>query len=193
MLDGGYARRPKRAVDRKLLKEERRRGSLRPAGEAFLAVLERDQRRLLRLCAALESLADRLPAATYCGTSRTLAFLGKAYDGHVFLHDRCLFPLMRSLAGPASQVEPVLAQLEFEHASDRCLIIEINSVFQNGAPTRVATDTFGYLLRSFFENCRRHRAWETAVIYPVARRHLSDEAKASHHASMLHLPAGFGI
>ncbi len=192
MLGGGYARRRKRAVDRKLLKEEKKRGSLRPAGEAFLEVLERDQRRLLRLCAALESLADRLPAATYCGTSRTLAFLGKAYDRHVFLHDRCLFPLIRSLEEPASRVEPVLAQLEFEHASDRCLIIEINSVFQNGAATRAATETFGYLLRSFFENCRRHRAWETAVIYPGARAHLLDETKASHHASMLHIPSIFG-
>ena len=113
-------------------KTELRPGRLQPLGAAFVGMLERDQRRLLRLCGTLESVADGLPESLgHARTVRVFSFLNRAYERHIFLHEKCLFPLMRSIAGKAS-MEPVLSQLEFEHASDHGLVLEITSAFHNG-------------------------------------------------------------
>jgi iron-sulfur cluster repair protein YtfE (RIC family) len=147
-------------------------------GEAFMALLERDQRRLLRLCIALEKIADGLPASGQrCGTARILPFLDQAFTMHVLIHDKCLFPMVRSLAETSDGVELILRQLEFEHASDHGLIVEICSVFAGEACNKggVETQILGYLLRAFFENYRRHCAWESNVLYPIARKFLVTE------------------
>jgi Hemerythrin HHE cation binding domain len=162
------------SVNGKLEKHtERKAGKLQPLGEAFLAMLERDQRRMLRLCAALERLADGLPeSCTHGRTSRLLPFLNRAFERHIFLHGKCLFPLMRSLLPARSSTEAVLNQLEYEHASDHGLVLELTSAFENGSFRRGGNDVhmLGFLLRSFFENYRRHHVWEKSILYPAARQ-----------------------
>ena len=94
-----------------------------PLGEAFLTLLERDQMRLLRICAALEKIADGLPGTGHQKkTGKVLAFLDKAFSRHVFLHEKWLFPLIRSLEEENRPLEHMLRELEFEHAADRGLI-----------------------------------------------------------------------
>ncbi|MGO9485508.1 MAG: hemerythrin domain-containing protein [Rhodomicrobium sp.] len=169
---------------------------LQPLGEAFLAMLDRDQRRLMRLCAALEKLADGLPQSCASPkTARLLAFMDSAYDRHIFLHEKCLFPLVRSLAGTRAGIEPILAQLEYEHASDHGSVHEITSAFLNGPSGEAKPDAcvLGFSLRSFFENCRRHRAWETNILYPIAQDLLVDGAAAARHGALLRMSLGFGV
>jgi len=164
-------------------------------GDAFLAMLERDQRRLLRLCAALEDIADSLPRSRErMQTGRVLSFLNKAFERHIFLHEKVLFPLVRSLGGPRSTVEPVLAQLELEHATDHGLVHEITSFFLNGCAgePRTSVQVLGFLLRSFFENYRRHHSWEKNILYPIARVHLSSGTIASQHDALLRVSLGVG-
>ncbi len=166
---------------------------LQPLGESFLAMLERDQRRLLRLCATLERIADGLPEnRSDAKTARLLSFLSKAFERHIFLHEKCLFPLIRSLSGARELIGPVLAQLEFEHASDHGLVLEITSAFLNGssAETGVDVHVLGFLLRSFFENYRRHHAWENAILYPIARQ-LMDGTIGGRHDAILRVSLGF--
>jgi hemerythrin-like domain-containing protein len=166
-----------------------------PLGEAFLALLERDQTRLLRLCAALEKIADGLPAASRSHkTARVLAFLDKAFARHVFLHEKCLFPLIRSLEEKKERVEPVLRQLEFEHAADHGLIVEIASAFMQAGALQVQSEaqSHGYLLRAFFENYRRHCVWERAVLYPMARKLLINGEVRGQHDAMLRVSMGLG-
>jgi hemerythrin-like domain-containing protein len=164
-----------------------------PLGEAFLALLERDQMRLLRLCAALETIADGLPGAGRCDkTARVLAFLDNAFARHVFLHEKCLFPLIRSLEEKKERVEPALRQLEFEHSADRGLIVEISSAFMGARASQVQTEALGYLLRAFFENYRRHCVWEREVLYPIARKLLVSGAVRSQHDAMLRVSMGLG-
>jgi len=168
-------------------------GRLQPLGESFLAMLERDQRRLLRLCAALEKVADGLPESRlHARTARLLSFLNKAFERHIFLHEKCLFPLIRSLSGTRESLGPVLTELEFEHASDHSLVLEITSAFLNGASGTAGIDVhvLGFLLRSFFENYRRHHAWEKTILYPVARQ-LMDGTIAGRHDALLRMSVGF--
>ncbi|MGO9171879.1 MAG: hemerythrin domain-containing protein [Rhodomicrobium sp.] len=175
--------------------KEQRIGRLQPLGEAFLAVLERDQRRLLRLCAALEKVADDLPESRQSKrTGRLLAFLEKSFQRHIFLHEKCLFPLIRSLGGTKPSVEAVLFQLEFEHASDHGLVLEITSAFLNdrGAKEVNNVHVLGFLLRSFFENYRRHHSWEQNILYPIVRQQLQGETIAAQHDALLRVSMGLG-
>ena len=101
-----------------------------PVGEAFLTLLERDHMRLLRLCAGLEKIADGLPGTGHqIRTGKVLSFLDKAFARHLFLHEKCLFPLVRSLEEKNEPVEVMLRELEFEHSADRGLIVEILSAY----------------------------------------------------------------
>jgi hemerythrin-like domain-containing protein len=156
-------------------------------------MLERDQRRLLRLCAALEKIADGLPESlSHTKTAGTLSFLNKAFGRHVFLHEKYLFPLMRSLAAGNASIEPALKQLEYEHSCDHGIVLEIISAFENGTGggESVNAHMLGFLLRSFFENCRRHHSWEENVLYPVARQHLTGAAVAAHRDTLLRVSLG---
>ncbi len=173
-----------------------KREGAQPLGEAFLALLERDQMRLLRLCAALETIADGLPGARHLRkTAKVLAFLDKAFARHVFLHEKCLFPLVRSLvAEKKGQVEHVLRQLEFEHAADRGLVVEIASAFMGSREERAEPEaqSLGYLLRAFFESYRRHCVWERTILYPVARKLLVNGAARGQHEALLRASVGLG-
>ncbi len=173
---------------------ELRPGRLQPLGEAFLATLERDQRRQLRLCAALEKVADGLPRSRdLAKTARLLSFLNTAFQRHIFLHEKCLFPLISSLAGPGASIDPILAQLEFEHASDHGLVLEITSAFLNTREAQPGIHALGYLLRSFFENYRRHHAWESGIIYPIARHQLTGRGVAAQHDALLRVSLGLSV
>jgi hemerythrin-like domain-containing protein len=171
-------------------KEEHPPAIMQPLGEKFVAALERDQKRLMRLCAMLEKVADGLPASCqHRNVPRLLAFLTKAYERHVFLHEKCLFPLLRSLASHEAALEPFLLQLELEHATDHALILEITSAYLNG-PGHSRTEMLGYLLRSFFENCRRHQSWELQAVYPIARKNFAGGGIAAQHSALLRLSLG---
>ncbi len=151
-------------------------------------MLERDQRRLLRICASLEKVADGLPESRlHARTARVIEFVSRAFERHIFLQEKCLFPLIRSLGGEQSSIEAVLAQLQFEHASDHGLVLEITSAYLQGSSCTASTDVqvLGFLLRSFFENCRRHHSWEQTVLYPIAKRHLIGGSVAAQHDALL--------
>jgi hemerythrin-like domain-containing protein len=173
---------------------EQRAGSLQPLGEAFLATLERDQRRLLRLCAALEKVADGLPGSRQqVRTAKLVSFLTVAFERHIFLHEKYLFPLIRSLAGTTKNtVEPILCQLELEHATDHGLALEITNAFLNGSG-KAGADVLGYLLRSFFENYRRHHSWERNILYPIAKKNLGGESVEAKRDALLRVSLGLAV
>ncbi len=185
-----------RKLDKKVNQHIGSHGSHRPqpVGAAFLTLLERDQRRLLRLCARLEKIADGLPVAAHQKKSaEILAFLEKAFSQHVFLHEKCLFPLVRSLEDKSDAIERMLSQLEFEHAADRGLIVEILSAFMGRDFRNAGLEALGYLLRSFFENYRRHSAWERMTLYPIIKKHLAGGAPREQHDALLRASVGASV
>ena len=147
--------------------------------------------RLLRLCAALERIADGLPGV-HSKTGKVLSFLDKAFARHVFIHEKCLFPLIRSLEDNKEPTELILRQLEFEHAADRGLIVEIACAYMGRMAGNAGYEAqmFGYMLRAFFENYRRHCAWERNVLYPLARKILVTGEPRKHHDALFRLSAG---
>nr|WP_281431745.1 hemerythrin domain-containing protein [Rhodomicrobium vannielii] len=170
----------------------------KPLGEAFLSLLERDQRRMLRICTRLESIADGLPGSGKLRrTAREIAFLDRAFDRHMFIHERFLFPLVRSLCDSRESFEPMLCQLEAEHATDQGLIFEITAAYAGaiGSTPRavgVPLCTLGYLLRAFFENFRRHAAWEKMLLHPVVKNQFISETPKHQHDAVLRYSIGAG-
>jgi hypothetical protein len=165
-----------------------------PLVEAFLTLLERDQMRLMRLCAALEKIADGLPGSGHqVRTGKVLSFLDKAFARHVFLNEKCLFPLIRSLEEKNEHIELMLRELEFEHSADRGLIVEILSGYMGRDSRNAGLEALGYLLRSFFENYRRHSAWERITLYPIVRTHLASSTPRKRHDALLRASMGASV
>jgi iron-sulfur cluster repair protein YtfE (RIC family) len=169
---------------------------LKPLGEAFLSLLEHDQTRMLRICARLEKIADGLPGSGRLRrTAREIAFLDQAFERHMFIQERFLFPLVRSLCDSRESIEPILRQLETEHATDQGLIIEITDAYAGAiGETRreagVPLCTLGYLLRAFFENFRRHAAWEKMLLHPIVRDQFVAETPRHRHDAVLRYSMG---
>ena len=54
-------------------------------------------------------------------------------------------------------------------------------------------EALGYLLRSFFENYRRHSAWERTALYPIVRTHLGGGTTRKQHDALLRASMGPGV
>jgi iron-sulfur cluster repair protein YtfE (RIC family) len=142
----------------------------------------------------LEKIADDLPASGHHPrTGKVLAFLDKAFERHVFLHEKCLFPLIRSLEEKNESVEAMLRELEFEHSADRGLVVEILSVFMGRNSRNAGLEALGYLLRSFFENYRRHSVWERTALYPIVQKHLAGGTPRKQHDALLRASVGANV
>jgi hemerythrin-like domain-containing protein len=147
-----------------------------------IAALEEEHGLHLELCAVLEHIADGLPDnADRKLAVVAIAILQHGWPKHIRCEEDVLFPLLRARAGPARCIDPVLAQLEHEHATDEGLANEIVEEFEiltkHG---RVSNpDMLGYMLRAFFEAQRRHVRWENSVVLPLAREVLTEEDRLS--------------
>ncbi|MFB2549928.1 hemerythrin domain-containing protein [Ensifer soli] len=126
--------------------------------------------RKVSLCGELENIADSLPGgidALDClvAASRLLPLLRRA---HAFEEAR-IFPAYDALTaggGPAST-----ARLRAEHIEDECFAADLTEILLSvGHGGRVENaETFGFMLRGFFEGLRRHIAFENEHVVPIIR------------------------
>ena len=124
-------------------------------------------------------MADSLPAGLQPGKAfGLLKFTEAALQQHIALQERVIFTALREGSG-GDHVERVLRQLEYEHAYDSALIIEMaEMVTVVPSAKSPEIERFGYLLRHFFEGHRRHYAWETEILRPFVKAALK---QASRH------------
>lgn len=115
----------------------------------------------LRLCDALEAIADDLPARV--DRLRCLQVASSLVpllrECHRF-EEEVVFPAFARATGR----DAILAQLEAEHFEDACTAEEISAVLMahgHGAPLG-NPEAFGYMLRAFFSSMRRHILFEQA-------------------------------
>ncbi len=140
-----------------------------------LDIMAEEHRLQERLCDALERLADSLPdRVDRLLVATLLPALKIDLSVHVEDEEYGLFPLLRERSEPGDNVSEILGQLNQEHLTDQGYAEEIVAqleLLQQGQDLRNA-NTFGYMLRGFFEGQRRHRGWEDAVVLPLARQRL---------------------
>ena len=126
--------------------------------------LERNYRRLLELCDALEAIADDLPHpdAHLCVT--TVDALEPLIEDTHMLEEEALFPIL--LASGRPELHQTVARLRQEHLSDSDTAGEVSEAVHALVTGHaiVSPDALGYLLRSFFGSMRRHVHGEIELI-----------------------------
>ena len=135
----------------------------RPADAVSLDWLNRAHDAQLTLCAALEDIADSLPAninrQKCLHAANTLLPL---INGIHRYEEDTFFPLIEKTPSNDSTVPAALARLKFEHVEDECFAEELTDTLNRlgrGDDT-VNAEAAGYMLRGFFESIRRHIAFE---------------------------------
>lgn len=141
-------------------------------GDSPAAAMRRVHVDKLRLCDALEAIADALPDAidrVHC-LSVASELVPMLRAAHRF--EEChIFPLYAKARGDEAEA-PSIARLKAEHVEDECFADEITETLLaigRGGPIGNAEAT-GFMLRGFFEMQRRHIAFEREHILPLVER-----------------------
>lgn len=122
----------------------------------------------LDLCAALEEIADDLPARVdrfrCLSVASNLVPLLRACHR---LEEETVFPAFAAQRDEAA----VIARLKTEHLEDECAAEDLTEMLLAvGHGEAVANpEAFGYMLRAFFEAARRHIAFERDHILAAIR------------------------
>jgi hemerythrin-like domain-containing protein len=135
-----------------------------------IAILQNEQEEYLKLCTALEEIADALPGnVDFAKAEAAAKLLRDGFASHISSQQDFLFPLLRQRAKDNEAIEVFLAQLEYEHAADQGLAVEVAEALSELVEHRITVnpEMVGYLLRCFFEGYRRHSAWEKHVLFDI--------------------------
>lgn len=127
----------------------------------------RDQ---LALCDALENLADGLPSrADRDGCLRIARAIPSLLAKSHRLEETALFPLLEDRWEALPGLPQTIDTLRFEHLEDEAYAEELHDALlaHGRGLDRPSAETLGYMLRSFFENARRHIRFDTEVLIPL--------------------------
>ena len=146
-----------------------------PEDATSLAWLSRAHGEQLRLCDALEEIADSLPdkinrqKCIYAAKA-----LGPLVRGVHRYEETVLFPALLAAEKGAALAETI-ARLKFEHCEDECFSEELSETLLSlGRGDPVNAEAAGYMLRGFFEAMRRHIAFERQfIVAPPAQSYKS--------------------
>lgn len=135
----------------------------RPTDAASLDWLKKAHDAQLTLCAALEEIADSLPAninrqkCMYAAKS-----LIPLVNGVHRYEEETVFPLLERQASHNNELASSIARLKFEHVEDECFAEELTDTLTRlgSGDGTVNAEAAGYMLRGFFESIRRHIAFE---------------------------------
>lgn len=144
--------------------------------EIDLAAMVADHAGLTRLCADLETVADELPDPP---DSLEAARLRDDLLQWLPAHDARERAMMRHLFRNAGKSQPGPALLrEIESRRAACLVQgqDIAIALVPGDMPATA-NTFGYMLRCFFQSCRQAMAFEELAILHLAGERLTADAR----------------
>ncbi|MBL0373208.1 hemerythrin domain-containing protein [Rhizobium sp. KVB221] len=138
----------------------------------------------LKMCDALEEIADSLPAnidRQMCiVTAKCMASLMR--EAHK-MEETVLFSQLEALPDRPVEFSATVERLKFEHFADECYAEEIAErlLYLGAGGTDVNMEATGYMLRGFFEALRRHIAFEQEHLVRLLAA--TEEAAASNSAA----------
>lgn len=135
-----------------------------PLASDGIAALERLYGDMLRICDALEAIADTLPNPDRRCCRQLAIELDETIEEVNLCEERYLLPAVAKQAGA-----DIVTRLRQEHAED-CLaateIVRALVAISRGGRKR-SYDAIGYMLRAYFLAVRRHIAFEQALLASV--------------------------
>jgi hypothetical protein len=133
-------------------------------------VMRRGHLQKLRLCEALEDVADSLPANVDRLQCLAIANLlvPLLRDVHRYEED-VIFPAYGAAATARAPEDATIRRLLTEHVEDECFAGEVTqALLAIGHGEGIANpDAVGFMLRGMFETLRRHIAFEREHILPL--------------------------
>lgn len=135
---------------------------------ASIATMQRLHGEKLRLCKALESIADALPNVDRFNCLVTAnSIVPLLRDTHLF-EETVIFPVYEDALTLQEADFASIRRLRTEHIEDECFADEVTEQLLgigHGRPVENA-EALGFMLRGFFESLRRHVAFEHEHVMP---------------------------
>lgn len=124
----------------------------------------------LRLCEALEEIADRLPGAIdrfRCLeiASSLVPLMRRCHE----YEEEVVYPAFATAQAGAPATVATVRRLKMEHVEDECAAQDLSEVLLaigHGDPIE-NPEAVGFMLRAFFEAVRRHVAFERDHVLPA--------------------------
>lgn len=151
------------------------------ARAALFRALGQEAQAELKLCEAVEAMADRLPEICACCCRRIGAQLvRRAREEERTAGAVVIAELQADPHGETAALRSVLDQARLDRIDDQGVAFELSEALVQAAINggRARSMALGYLMRNFFEGRRRRMAWETAALFEPAKLILSDAACA---------------
>jgi len=132
------------------------------------AVMKRAHGEKLRLCDALEMIADALPAADRLkciGAANAIVPLLRSIHQY---EETIIFPAYEAASGGNANLASI-RRLRAEHVEDECFAGELTEILLaiGHGETVDNAEAVGFMLRGFFESLRRHIAFEREHVLPM--------------------------
>ncbi|TGQ73364.1 MULTISPECIES: hemerythrin domain-containing protein [unclassified Mesorhizobium] len=126
-------------------------------------------REKLKLCDALEKIADSLPGVDRLkclGTANAIVPLLRSIHQY---EERIIFPAYEVAAAGSNANLASARRLRAEHVEDECFAGEVTEILLaiGRGETVKNAEAVGFMLRGFFESVRRHVAFEREHVLPM--------------------------
>jgi hemerythrin-like domain-containing protein len=125
----------------------------------------------LRLCAAIEAIADALPSQVDRVQCLRIANQLVPLLRHCHQYEeQTVFPVFERCEGPDREARAAsVRRLRAEHVEDECAAQDLTeALFEIGHGAAIVNpEALGFMLRAFFDSLRRHIAFEREHVLPV--------------------------
>jgi len=130
-------------------------------------LFEKAKRDQFALCDTLESIADSLPHSIDRQTCiHTAKALGNVIQSAHQIEEELIFPYLETRILSIRDPQATFDRLRLEHAGDEFAaeeVIEVLLSLGRNDPIQ-SSEATGYMLRGFFDNLRRHIAFEQEIL-----------------------------
>lgn len=133
------------------------------------AVMKRAHLEKLRLCEALERIADTLPRVDCLACLATAnAIVPLLRNTHQY-EEAVIYPVYEAASAGSDANLASIRRLRAEHVEDECFAGEVTEILLaiGHGETVENAEAIGFMLRGFFESLRRHIAFEREHVLPM--------------------------
>lgn len=152
--------------------------------EVDLAAVLADRAEARALCAALERVADALPALPAAEQAAALcAALTRFDDARQLRIEQLAGKLTGRSSGPIAKV--ILAHIRACHSLDSIHALDLASALDEAVRDEASTPALGYMLRCFFDGCRRAMMFEQLALIHLAGPRMTRGAAAALNEALV--------
>lgn len=136
-----------------------------------LSQLSTEAQRVSEVCDLLEELADDLPQQSVPMWREAARLTATVMPQHMNAVSQVLIGKLLNTTKSDPFCQNVLRRAQIEVADCTASLPELTELLEQGCSIRnsqLPPEALGYALRSYFDAVRRHLAWETKVLVPLA-------------------------